>query len=448
MGRDSLMIIGGQWGDEGKGKVVDLLSAGFAAVVRYNGGNNAGHTVRYADRRFALHLVPSGIIHDGVTCYLASGMVVDPSGLVAEMDKLVAEGVAIDGRIVLSPRATLILPTHRALDGAREGTLGAGKIGTTGRGIGPAYQDRAQRRGLRAHVLADPRLRERALALMQQHNRELELLFDSAPVDLEGALAELEAAAARLAPTLGEVGPALRRHRAAGEAVLFEGAQGVMLDLAWGTYPYVTSSSCLPGFAAASCGIGPKLLGPVIGVMKAYATRVGGGPFPSELEDEVGARLRERGAEYGTTTGRPRRCGWFDAVAARFAVEVAGIDTVALTKLDVLDGLDTIRVVTAYRLPDGATTDTFPADAELAEQAEPVFTELEGWSAPTAGVVREVELPAAAAAYLRFLEETLGLPIVILSTGPRREETLVRGDSALARELRALIAGDAPRAAL
>jgi len=448
MGRDSLMIIGGQWGDEGKGKVVDLLSAGFAAVVRYNGGNNAGHTVRYADRRFALHLVPSGIIHDGVTCYLASGMVVDPSGLVAEMDKLVAEGVAIDGRIVLSPRATLILPTHRALDGAREGTLGAGKIGTTGRGIGPAYQDRAQRRALRAHVLADRRLRERALALMQQHNRELELLFDAAPVDLEGALAELEAAAARLAPTLGEVGPALRRHRAAGEAVLFEGAQGVMLDLAWGTYPYVTSSSCLPGFAAASCGIGPKLLGPVIGVMKAYATRVGGGPFPSELEDEIGVRLRERGAEYGTTTGRPRRCGWFDAVAARFAVEVAGIDAVALTKLDVLDGLDTIRVVTAYRLPGGELVDTFPADAELAEQAEPVLTELEGWSAPTAGVVREAELPAAAAAYLRFLEETLGLPIVILSTGPRREETLVRGDSALARGLRALIAGDAPRAAL
>ncbi|MCU0235085.1 MAG: adenylosuccinate synthase [Thermoanaerobaculales bacterium] len=448
MARDSLMIIGGQWGDEGKGKVVDLLSAGFAAVVRYNGGNNAGHTVRYADRRFALHLVPSGIIHDGVTCYLASGMVVDPSGLVAEMDTLMAEGVAIDGRIVLSPRATLILPTHRALDGAREGTLGSGKIGTTGRGIGPAYQDRAQRRGLRAHVLADPQLRARALALMQQHNRELELLFDAAPVDLDDALAELEGAAARLAPTLGEVGPALRRHRAAGEAVLFEGAQGVMLDLAWGTYPYVTSSSSLPGFAAASCGIGPKLLGPVIGVMKAYATRVGGGPFPSELEDEVGVRLRERGAEYGTTTGRPRRCGWFDAVAARFAVEVAGIDAVALTKLDVLDGLETIRVATAYRLPDGTTIDTFPADAELAEQAEPVLTELEGWSAPTAGVVREAELPPAAAAYLRFLEETLGLPIVILSTGPRREETLIRGDSALARELRALIAGDAPPAAL
>jgi adenylosuccinate synthase len=258
MGTESLMIIGGQWGDEGKGKVVDLLSSGFAAVVRYNGGNNAGHTVRFADRHFALHLVPSGIIHDGTTCYLGSGMVVDPTGLVAEMDTLVGEGVEIDGRIKLSPRATLILPTHRALDSAREGMRGADKIGTTGRGIGPAYQDRAQRRGLRAHVLTEQdRLRERALALMEQHNHELTTLFGAEPVDLDSAIDELERAASRLAPTVSEVGPALRGHRAAGDGVLFEGAQGVMLDLAWGTYPFVTSSSCLPGFAAASCGIGP-----------------------------------------------------------------------------------------------------------------------------------------------------------------------------------------------
>jgi len=436
------MIIGGQWGDEGKGKIVDLLSAGFAAVVRYNGGNNAGHTVRFADRRFALHLVPSGIIHDGVKCYLASGMVVDPTGLVAEMDTLVGEGVDIDGRITLSPRATLILPTHRALDGAREGKLGAGKIGTTGRGIGPAYQDRAQRRGLRAHVLAEPaRLRERARALMEQHNRELEILFGAEPVDLDEATAEIEVVAARLAPLLGEVGPALRRHRAAGEGVLFEGAQGVMLDLAWGTYPYVTSSSCLPGFAAASCGIGPKLLGPVIGVMKAYATRVGGGPFPSELSEETGEQMRERGAEFGTTTGRPRRCGWFDAGAARYAVEVAGIDAVAVTKLDVLDGFDTVKVVTGYRLPDGSTTDTFPADAEVAEAVEPVLEELPGWTAPTEGVVDENDLPAEAKRYLELLEEKLGVPTVIVSTGPRREETLVRGTSDLAARLRSIIAG-------
>jgi adenylosuccinate synthase len=435
------MVIGGQWGDEGKGKVVDLLSSDFAAVVRYNGGNNAGHTVRFADRKFALHLVPSGIIHDGVTCYLGSGMVVDPTGLVAEMDTLIGEGVNIDGRIKLSPRATLILPTHKALDSAREGTLGAGKIGTTGRGIGPAYQDRAQRRGLRAHVLGDSRLRERAVALMEQHNRELKILFDAEPVDLDEAIGELEAAAQRLAPMIDEVGPALRHHQVAGDGVLFEGAQGVLLDLAWGTYPFVTSSSCLPGFAAASCGIGPKLLGPVIGVMKAYATRVGSGPFPSELDDATGERMRERGVEYGTTTGRPRRCGWFDAVAARYAVEVAGIDAVAVTKLDVLDGFDTIKVATSYRLPDGSTLDTFPADSELAESMEPVYEELPGWSAPTEGVVAEEDLPAEAKSYLAYLEEKIGAPAVIVSTGPRREETLIRGDSALANQLRSIIAG-------
>jgi len=441
MGAESLMIIGGQWGDEGKGKVVDLLSSGFAAVVRYNGGNNAGHTVRFADRKFALHLVPSGIIHDGVTCYLGSGMVVDPSGLVSEMDTLIGEGVEIDGRIKLSPRATLILPTHKALDSAREGTLGAGKIGTTGRGIGPAYQDRAQRRGLRAHALGDARLCERALALMEQHNRELQILFGAEPVDLDSAVAELEAMAQRLAPMIDEVGPALRRYQAADGGVLFEGAQGVMLDLAWGTYPFVTSSSCLPGFAAASCGIGPKLLGPVIGVMKAYATRVGSGPFPTELEDATGERMRERGAEFGTTTGRPRRCGWFDAIAARYAVEVAGIDAVAVTKLDILDGFETIKVATSYRLPNGSTVDTFPADAELAESLEPIYEELPGWSAPTEGVIAENDLPPEAKNYLAFLEEKIGAPAVIVSTGPRREETLVRGNSGLSEQLRSIITG-------
>jgi len=442
MDTDSLMVIGGQWGDEGKGKVVDLLSSGFTAVVRYNGGNNAGHTVRFADRHFALHLVPSGIIHDGVICYLGSGMVVDPTGMMGEMDKLVSEGIDINGRLFLSPRATLILPTHRALDSAREGTLGAGKIGTTGRGIGPAYQDRAQRRALRAQVLTDmSRLRQRALDLMEQHNRELSILFGAEPVDLDQAVEELEVAAERLGPLVSEVGPALRRHRVEGGAVLFEGAQGVMLDLAWGTYPYVTSSSCLPGYAAASCGIGPRLLGPVIGIMKAYATRVGSGPFPSELDDETGERMRDRGAEFGTTTGRPRRCGWFDAVAARYAVEVAGIDAVALTKLDILDGFDTIKVVTGYRLPDGTTIDTFPADAEVAESVVPIHEELPGWTTPTEGVVQEGDLPEASVAYIRYLEEKLGVPVVIVSTGPRREETLVRGRSNLSDRLRSIISG-------
>jgi len=441
MSQDSLMIIGGQWGDEGKGKVVDLLSGGFSAVVRYNGGNNAGHTVRYADRHFALHLVPSGIIHPGVKCYLGSGMVIDPTGLVGEMDKLESEGINLDGRMFVSPRATLILPTHRALDAAREGMRGAGKIGTTGRGIGPAYQDRAQRRALRGHVLADDpaKRRERALELMEQHNHELEVLFNAEPVDLEAAMDEFERVSRRLGPMVAEVGPALRRHEAAGEAVLFEGAQGVLLDLAWGTYPYVTSSSCLPGFAAASCGISPKLLGPVIGVMKAYATRVGSGPFPTELDDAVGERIRERGAEYGTTTGRPRRCGWFDAVAARFAVEVSGIDAIALTKLDILDGFDEIKVATSYRLPDGSTTDTFPADAEIAEALEPVYETVPAWRRPTEGVTTEAELPPEALDYLRYLEDVVGVPIAIVSNGPRREETMIRGNTELSARLRKII---------
>ena len=434
------MVVGGQWGDEGKGKVVDLLSAGYPVVVRYNGGHNAGHTVRYADRRFALHFVPSGIIHPAVTCYLASGMVIEPSALVEEIDTLKDEGVRVDGRLFLSPRTTLILPTHRVLDGAREGARGAGKIGTTGRGIGPAYQDKAQRRGLRAYLLADPRrLESESRALMEHHNLELTNLFGAEPVDLDAAVTDLLRAAERLAPMLREVGPELTHHADAGDPILFEGAQGVMLDLTWGTYPFVTSSSCLPGAAATSCGVTPKLLGPVVGVMKAYVTRVGGGPFPTELTGEEGDRIRERGAEFGTTTGRPRRCGWFDVVAARYAVDVGGIDAVAITKLDVLDGLDTLQVAVSYALPDGTRLATVPADPDMLAQVTPVFEEVPGWHKPTEGAIREDDLPEAARAYLAYLEERVGVPVVLVSTGPRREETLVRGDLPLARRLAEVI---------
>lgn len=430
------MIVGGQWGDEGKGKVVDLLSAGYPVVVRYNGGNNAGHTVRFADRRFALHLVPSGIIHEDVVCYLAAGMVIDPSFLVGELDRLDGEGVATARRVYLSPRATLILPTHRALDGAREGALGSGKIGTTGRGIGPAYQDQAQRRGLRAYLLADRRRFEaEARSLMEHHNRELETLFGSEPVDLDAAVEELSAAAERLAPIVREVGPELRRHVAARQPILFEGAQGVLLDRWWGTYPFVTSSSCLPGTAAASCGISPQLLGPVVGVMKAYVTRVGGGPFPTELDDATGELIRERGAEFGTTTGRPRRCGWFDAVAARYAVETAGIDAVAVTKLDVLDHVETLKVAMAYELPDGTNLESVPPDPEVLATVRPRYEELPGWSSSTAGMTEEPQLPDAARAYLDHLEHRLGVPIVLVSTGPRREETMTMGEHPIARRL-------------
>jgi len=436
------MVVGGQWGDEGKGKVVDLLSAGYPVVVRYNGGHNAGHTVRFADRRFALHLVPSGIIHEHVRCYLASGMVIEPTALVDEMDRLTSEGIPLEGRIFLSPRASLILPTHRALDGARESARGTGAIGTTGRGIGPAYQDTAQRRGLRAHLLAEPeRFIERARAVMEHHNKEIADLYGSEPVDLDSACAELRSAAERLAPLLREVGPEIYRHAEAGDPILFEGAQGVMLDLTWGTYPFVTSSSCLPGTAATSCGISPRLLGPVIGIMKAYVTRVGGGPFPSELKDADGETLRERGVEFGTTTGRPRRCGWFDAVAARYAIGVAGIDALAIMKIDVLDVFDTLKVVIGYKLPDGTLVDTVPADPELVATLEPVHEELPGWKQPTEGLTDHAALPSAAVAYLEYLERLVGVPIVLVSTGPRREETLVRGDSDLSRRLAELIRG-------
>ncbi len=429
----SLVVLGGQWGDEGKGKVVDLLAGGFGAVVRYNGGHNAGHTVKFADRHFALHLIPSGIVHEGSLCYMGAGMVVDPGALVREMEGLREQGVEVEGRLFLSPRAALILPTHQALDLARETARGGAGIGTTGRGIGPAYQDLAQRRALRAHLLADPpRLLEEARRLMQEHNRELELLHGGDPVDLDEACAGLEGAARRLGNLVEEVGPRIVAHVARGDSILFEGAQGVMLDLLHGTYPYVTSSSCLPGAAAVSCGIPPSLLGPALGILKAYVTRVGGGPFPTELGDAVGEHLRRRGNEYGTTTGRPRRCGWFDAVAARFAVRTAGIHAVALMKLDVLDELDEIRVAVGYRTPDGRILDTPPADAGLLAEITPEYETLPGWGVPTTAVTRDADLPGAARTYIRYLEERLGVPIVLVSTGPRREETLFRGSGEVA----------------
>ncbi len=436
----SLMIVGGQWGDEGKGKVVDLLSAGFSAVVRYNGGHNAGHTVRFADRHFALHLVPSGIIHPDVKCYLGTGMVVDPRALAEEMDFLAGEDIDVTGRLFLSPRATLVLPTHRALDGARENARGSSPIGTTGRGIGPAYQDLAQRRALRAFILADTvRLADEAGALMEEHNRELERLHSEDAVDLDEALDELCRAAASLAPLLREVGPAVLDHARRGDPLLFEGAQGVLLDLLHGTYPFVTSSSCLPSNAAASCGVPMSTLGPVLGVMKAYITRVGGGPFPTELAGPEAEALRQRGNEFGTTTGRPRRCGWFDAVAGRYAVRVAGLDAVALMKLDVLDELDRVAVAVAYKLPDGRTLESLPADPEIMERVQPVYEELPGWRQPTVGLTDAAKLPAAARDYIAFIERQLGVPVVLVSTGPRREETLTYGSSALAEGLAPLL---------
>ncbi len=433
----SLVVVGGQWGDEGKGKVVDLIAGAFESVVRYNGGHNAGHTVRHGERRFALHLVPSGIVHDGVLCALGAAMVVDPEALVAEIGKLTEQGVPVEGRLLVSERATLLLPTHRALDLARERSRGQDRIGTTGRGIGPAYQDLAQRRALRAFLLADlPRLEEEARRLMSEHNRELHQLYGADPVDLDEAVAAVVRAAERLGPMVGDVGQMLVAVRRGGGRILFEGAQGILLDVYHGTYPFVTSSSCLPSLAAVSCGVPPSLVGPVLGVMKAYETRVGSGPFPTELEDEAGERLRERGAEFGTTTGRPRRCGWFDAVAARYAVRVAGIDALALTKLDVLDGLGEVRIAVAYEDGSGRRYETPPADPAVLATLSPVYETLPGWAGDSAGVTEESGLPPGAAAYIERLEQLVGVPIVLVSTGPRRLETLVRGETPVARFLR------------
>ncbi|MCK5379573.1 MAG: adenylosuccinate synthase [Acidobacteria bacterium] len=438
----SMMVIGGQWGDEGKGKVVDLLSGSFLAVVRYNGGHNAGHTVRVGERKFALHLVPSGIIHPQTRCYMGAGLVIDPTALLTEIDRLSDEGIEVEGRLCLSPRAAIILPTHRALDLAREDRRGEGKIGTTGRGIGPAYQDIAQRRCLRTWMLATPaKLRDAARDLMLRHNAELVALFGAEEVDVDEALAEVMAAAKRLAPLLREVGPEIRRHVDGGDPILFEGAQGVLLDINWGTYPFVTSSSCLPGFAAASCGVGPGYLGPVLGVMKAYATRVGSGPFPTEDFGPDGDGLRDRGAEYGTTTGRPRRCGWFDVVAARHAIQTAGIDALALTKIDVLDGLKTLKVCVAYEGPGGELVETVPADAELLAEITPRYVDIPGWDGATEGMVSEETLPEGARAYLDFLEDQVGVPVALVSTGPRRDETMARGSSAMARRIAKILSG-------
>lgn len=421
----NVVVVGGQWGDEGKGKVVDLLCPAFRHVARFNGGNNAGHTVRFADRHFALHLIPSGILHENCQCYIGPGVVVDPVSLVSEVENLEAQGVPVRHRLHLSPRAHLVLPHHRALDVAREEAKGARKIGTTGRGIGPTYETRASRTGLRAGLARDPqRLREKASALAAELSRQL-ATYPQAQQPTEEELEQALASAEKLVPFLRPVDSLLASAWEKGEAILFEGAQGTLLDLDFGTYPFVTSSGCLAGFAAPALGLPARALDGVLGVFKAYCTRVGAGPFPTEIQDALGEHIRRRGNEFGTTTGRPRRTGWFDAVAARAAVRWSGIEAVALTKLDVLDSLERIPVAVAYRLGDCEVTE-FPDDAEELAAVQPVYEELPGWNTDTTGITEFEKLPPLAQAYVRRLEELMGVPVVLISTGPRREETILR----------------------
>ncbi len=424
MGKN-VVIIGAQWGDEGKGKIVDLLTESAAAVVRFQGGHNAGHTLVINGHKTVLHLIPSGILREGVRCLIGNGVVLSPTALLAEIDRLEAQGVAVADRLRISEACPLILPYHIALDQAREKARGERAIGTTGRGIGPAYEDKVSRRAVR---LGDLFQRERFAAKLGEvldfHNFVLRHYFQAETVDFQQVLEETLAMAERLRPLAADVTELLDTHRRRGDNMLFEGAQGALLDIDHGTYPYVTSSNTTAGGAATGTGLGPRYLDYVLGITKAYATRVGGGPFPTELFDETGEYLADRGHEFGSTTGRRRRCGWFDAVALRRSILNNSVTGLCVTKLDVLDGLDSIRMCVDYRC-GVERLDRVPLGAEALAACEPIYEEMPGWRDSTFGVRRYEDLPAAARAYLRRIEELADAPIDIISTGPDRADTIV-----------------------
>jgi adenylosuccinate synthase len=415
-------ILGAQWGDEGKGKIVDLLTPNFSIVARYQGGHNAGHTVYVNGAKFILRLIPSGILHPGITCVIGNGVVVDPQALFSEIDELEKNGIQTRDRIVISDKAHLILPYHRDLDLLSEARRGERKIGTTSRGIGPAYEDKIARRGIRVGDLVDPKGLE---ANVRDNVTARNRLVQDTTMDWRPVLDQLLKHADRIRPMIRDVSVMLAAACKAGKAIMFEGAQGTLLDIDHGTYPYVTSSNASIGGVCTGLGIPPKAIGRVIGVAKAYATRVGEGPFPTELFGEMGNRLRETGSEYGAVTGRPRRCGWYDAVALRYAARINGLDGLALTKLDVLDGLERIEICTAYRCGDRTLTD-FPSDLNQLARCEPVYESMPGWSQPTKGVRRFDQLPAAARAYVAKLEEVSGVRAAIISTGSERDDTIIR----------------------
>ena len=421
----NIAVLGAQWGDEGKGKIVDLLTPHFSIVARYQGGHNAGHTVYANGRKFVLRLLPSGILHDGITCVIGNGVVVDPQALFAEIDEVTAAGVTIGDRLMISDKAHLILPYHRELDILSEARRGERKIGTTSRGIGPAYEDKIGRRGVRVGDLANVD----ALASAVRHNvAARNRIIPESTMDADQVLADLQKAWERMAPSVTDVSLFLWRARRAGRNIMFEGAQGTLLDIDHGTYPYVTSSNATVGGVCTGLGVPPQAIDGVLGVAKAYTTRVGEGPLPSELTGALGDRLRESGQEFGAVTGRPRRCGWYDAVAVRYAVRVNGLSALALTKLDVLDGLPELQVCTAYRCK-GATLTEMPGDQAQLAACEPVYETLPGWTAPTAGVQVYEDLPQEARAYIARLEEITGVSAAIVSTGSAREHTIFRKDT-------------------
>ena len=418
----NLAVLGAQWGDEGKGKIVDLLTPGFDLVARYQGGHNAGHTVYVRGKKFILRLIPSGVLHRGVTCVIGNGVVVDPQALLGEVDELTSAGIQVDGRIVISDKAHLILPYHRDLDLLSEARRGERKIGTTSRGIGPAYEDKIARRGIRAGDLADPRaLEESVRENVTARNR----LVQDTTMEWRPVLDELLAHGERIRPWIRDVSLMLSDAMRDGRSILFEGAQGTLLDIDHGTYPYVTSSNASIGGVCTGLGVSPRVIGSVLGVAKAYTTRVGEGPLPTELTGELGTRLRESGHEYGAVTGRPRRCGWYDAVTIRYSVRINGLDALALTKLDVLDGLDRVEICTAYRC-GGRTLTEFPSDISRLVACEPVYESMPGWAMPTKGLRRFDDLPDAAKRYVGRLEAVSGVPVAIISTGSDREHSILR----------------------
>jgi adenylosuccinate synthase len=429
----NIVVVGTQWGDEGKGKVVDILTPHVNVVVRFQGGNNAGHTVVVGREKYVLHTIPSGILHDGCRCVVGCGVVVDPGSLIEEMESLVQRGVTLDGNLFISKNAHLIMPYHPVIDRASEAKLGKRRIGTTGRGVGPAYVDKAARVGIRMADLLDERLfREKLEMNVAQKNRILREIYDAQTFTVEEILNQYLRYAGWLAPYITDTALLLSRWIDSGYSVLFEGAQATMLDIDHGTYPYITSSSTTAGGAVTGTGVPPTRLHGVLGVAKAYTTRVGGGPFPTEMRGELAEEIRTRGNEYGATTGRPRRCGWFDAVVLRYAVRINGLDTVALVKLDVLDHCEVVKICTGYRVGGEILTE-FPQDETTLNLAEPVYEEIEGWGTLTSHAKNESDLPAKARRYLERLEELIGVPLCLISTGASREETILCEDSPLLR---------------
>ena len=422
----NVVVVGTQWGDEGKGKIVDWLTDHAQGVVRFQGGHNAGHTLVIDGRKTVLHLIPSGILRKEVACFIGNGVVVSPPALMDEVATLEAAGIEVRGRLAISEACPLILPHHAALDRAREAAKGAGKIGTTGRGIGPAYEDKVARRAIRMQDLFHrERLAAKLGEVLDFHNFVLRQYFGADTVDFQSTLDDLLEIADSIRPMVKDVPRLLFEAQRAQKRLLFEGAQGTLLDVDHGTYPFVTSSNCVAGAAAAGSGVGPQALHYILGITKAYTTRVGSGPFPTELDDDIGRQIAVRGNEVGATTGRPRRCGWFDAAALRRSIQINGVSGLCVTKLDVLDGMETLQIGVGYRF-GGKQRDILPVGAEELAECEPIYEEVPGWSQSTLGVRELSGLPEAARRYLRRIEEVCEVPIDLISTGAERDDTIVR----------------------